>query len=214
MDPYAVQPHRAYVDGDVSVRPTGLTVIAVISLLAGIVGLLSGFFGVAGLFLGEMFANVVQPAGPGQDLQQAMQKDINAVTQKYFWVTLPLLLAGMVVSGLMATGGIGILASKCWSRVLLRRVLMVAIIVECLKAVTQFLSQLEMGPIMREHMGKIANSGNSPGGEAMGQMIQVMTYFGIAFMAVWTIMKIALMIWARVYLNRPATKEFFDKVAN
>ena len=48
MDPYSVQTPTVYATGHLSIRPTGLTVIAVISLLAGIVGLLSGLFGLVG----------------------------------------------------------------------------------------------------------------------------------------------------------------------
>ena len=51
IDPYAVQAPAVYAEGDVSIRPTGLTVIAVISLLAGIVGMLSGLLGLVGMFV-------------------------------------------------------------------------------------------------------------------------------------------------------------------
>ena len=210
MDPYAVQPPRVYATGDVSVRPTGVTVIAVVCLLAGIVGLLSGIFGLIGLFFGEYVANAFPQPAEAQKLQQQMQAEINAVTQKFFWLTLPLMLIGLLISTCLVAGGIGLLATKPWARVLLRRVLLGAIVIECIKSVTYVFTQLEMGPIMHEYMGKIAGNSGGAGGEAMGQMMQAITYVGIGFMVIWTLAKLAMMAWGSRYLNRPATKEYFQ----
>ena len=40
------------------------------------------------MFLGEAIANAFQPGGPGMEMQQKMQAEMNAVAQKYFWITL------------------------------------------------------------------------------------------------------------------------------
>lgn len=213
-DPYAVQAPVVYAEGDMSVRPTGLTVIAVISLLAGIGGALFGLLGLVGMLAGEAIANAMQPSGPGMEAQMQMQAELNSVTQKYLWITLPLLLAGIVIAGCMAAGGIGILAKKSWASKLLVRVFLAAIVVEILKTIAHSLSQLEIAPIMSKHMGAIAGNADNPGGEMMGQMMQVMTYVGLAFMFVWALAKIGLMIWARLYLNKPATKAYLDAAAS
>ena len=210
IDPYAVQAPVVYAEGDISVRPTGLTVIAVISLLAGLGGLLSGLLGLIGMFVGEAIANAMQQGGPEMAAQQQMQVEMNAITQKYMWISLPLLLAGIVIAGCLAAGGIGILSAKSWARTLLVRLLPIAIVVELIKGVTYTITQFEMGPIMQKHMSAIAGNAGNSGGAAMGQMMQVMTYVGLLFMAAWMIAKIGMMVWARLYLNKPITKAYLN----
>ena len=214
VDPYSVQPPGVHVAQEVTVRPTGLTVIAVICLLAGIVGVLSGVFGLVGMLLGDTFANAFQTAGPAQELQQKMNADIQAITRKYYWLSLPLTLAGIVIGGCMTLGGIGVLARKSWSRVFLSRVFLAGVVMELISAVYYAVSQWEMGPVMREHMSKIAESNGSPGGETMGQLMQFFSILGIIFLGVWTVVKVVLMLWGRAYLHRPETKAYLGNATS
>ena len=75
------------------------------------------------------------------------------------------------------------------------------------------MTQIEMTPVMLDYMEKIAESSGGPGGEAMGQMMQIMMLAGIGFWIVWTLIKIGIMAWAAIYLNRESTKNFFAAAA-
>ena len=133
---------------------------------------------------------------------------MNAVQAKFFWFTVPLTVGGIVISGLMAAGGIGLLKLKESARVLLRRVLLVAIVFEFCRAIVYALTQLEMLPIMENYMGKISEAGGGPGGEAMGQMMSLMMWIGMAMWGVWLLFKVAMMFFGSHYLNRETTKAF------
>jgi len=208
--PYAAPP-AVYAPGETSPgRPTGVTVVGVICLLAGIVGLLSGLMSLVGYFVGQNFANAFTPPGNAGNLQAQMQAEINTIAAKYFWLYFPLTIVGLGISGAMTTGGAGLLALKPWARILLRRVLMLAIVVEGCKGVVYVLNQLEMMPIMQDYLQKIMAESGGVGGRAFGPMFSIMMLVGIGVWVVWALFKIGLMLWGNRYLARPSTRAYFE----
>ena len=70
-----------------------------------------------------------------------------------------------------------------------------------------------MWPILQDFMTNVSASANgkdsgAPGGEVMSQMMAFGMVLGVAFVVVWALIKVAIMIWSRIYLGRPAIAEY------
>ena len=199
-----------------SVRPTGMTVISVLCILGGIVGVLVGLGGIAQIFLAETFANLASAGtAPGgmADAQREMQQQMQAVANQFFIPNLLALIAKLTIASFLLVGGIGLIRNKFSAVKLLRRTLLAAIGLEFIYMILQGFVQWNMWPILQDFMTNVSASANgkdsgAPGGEVMSQMMAFGMVLGVAFVVVWALIKVAIMIWSRIYLGRPAIAEY------
>ena len=122
------------------VRPTGMTVISVLCILGGIVGVLVGIGGIAQIFLAEAFANLASAGtAPGgmADAQREMQQQMQAVANQFFIPNLLALTAKITIAVFLLVGGIGLIRNKFSAVKLLRRTLLAAIGLEFIYMILQ-----------------------------------------------------------------------------
>ncbi len=192
------------------VRPTPATVLAVVGAILGILGLLSSLAGLLNTFFSRQLASMFNQGGPFQDAQTEMNEKMAAVLANYFIPNLLLSIAGIVLFVLLVSGAVGLLTGKAWSRNLLRRVLLLLIIYEVIRLVAYGLMQMEIMPITREYMERIADADtNSPGGQFVSKISGIMMVVGVVMWSGWFSIKIAMMIWARRYLGKNHLDEYF-----
>ncbi len=192
-------------------RPLGVTVTLVLCILGGALGILIGLLGIAQLLLAPQIANMsITKGSPQADAQMQMQQEMQAITQQFMIPTILNIIVTTALSACLFVGGISLLRRKSWSSNFLRRVFSAAIIFEILRGFLYVFIQMQMIPVMENFMTEIAQ-GNKGGGPATAQFISVSIYIGIAFWAVWAIIKIGMLAWGRSYLNRPIARQFLNK---
>ncbi|TWU36098.1 hypothetical protein [Novipirellula artificiosorum] len=195
-------------DSATVVRPTGITVVGVLSILAGILGLLGSVGGVVNLIFGQKMASMFNQGMPQQDAQAEMQRELAAVVAKYMIPNVLILIVGAVLGACFLSGGIGVIRRKPWSRLLLRRTLFFAILCEVLRMILYGFTQLEMVPITRTYFERMA-ADQGGGAAAMAQFSGFAMLIGLAFYAVWALIKLGIMFWGRMYLNRSELDPYF-----
>ncbi len=206
-------PYAPVIAHDVThVRPLGLTVTGVLCTLGGIIGTMTGLMALGQLFLAETLANAFSFGEGGMvEAQKEMQQQMQAITNTFFIPSLLSILAMLALSIALLVGGIGLLRDRARARILLRKVFIAAIILELCRAVLQSLVQVRMVPVMESYMKKLSSGGEGPGGsDAMAQFASIGIIIGIVFWLGWAVIKIGLLIWGRVYLNRPHVVEYLS----
>ncbi|MEM9589178.1 MAG: hypothetical protein AAGA03_17990 [Planctomycetota bacterium] len=193
----------------VIVRPTGLTVIGVLALLAGFFGLLFEVVGLAYMLFGQAIQKMMTAGAPVPEPQQRFNDALADVMDLYFVPNLIFFVVGIGLSLAYLGGGYGILSRKAWSRGLMSKVLIVSMGLELLRAIVGVLVQMQTIPITQTFMRDMAGGGNSPPG--MEQIMQFAMYFGLAFSLVWVAAKVALMFWGYRYLKRPDLDAYFSR---
>ncbi|WP_442510189.1 hypothetical protein SH528x_001797 [Novipirellula sp. SH528] len=211
-DPAVSNPYvQAPVVEDVSpVRPTGITVVAVVCIVAGILGGLSSVGSLANTLFAQRFAAMFTPQGEAGKIQVEMQRETMAIFAKYYIPNLLIGFLGIILGVALVAGGIGLLQRKRWGRTWIRRTLLVAIILECVRIVTYSLMQFEIFPVTKEYMQKIANAQGGPmGGETVAWFSTIGVVVGMVFFIGWFLIKLFLMIWGRRYLAKPMLDSYF-----
>ena len=188
------------------VRPTGIAVLGVLCTIAGLLALLSSMGGLVNLLFGQQFAAMFTQNGPFAEAQAEMNEKMAAVLAKYLIPNLLIAVAGLVLGGFFLTGGVAVLLGKAWSRTLLRRTLLLAIVYEIFRTVIYGFTQFEVMPITQGYMEQVAGGGD---GEMIAQMSSVMMIVGFVFWGLWTLAKLALMAWGRSYLGKPHLDSYF-----
>jgi hypothetical protein len=200
-------------------RPGGLTVICVLAIILGGLGLLTGCFGlVSQAFTTQMQQAVagMQPGNlPGAEVQKEMNARILAVANRYKWVSLPLMAvkifveAALLAAAVMAWG----LNPRGWSW--LHGALIATIIFETVHAVPQVLVQLETRAVMNEMMPKMmaAQHGRNqapPGMENfMSSVFSAATLVSLIFILIWLVGKIVFYVIGIRYLRKPDVRALF-----
>lgn len=191
-------------------RPGGLTAVGVLCIVGGIVGTLSGAFALLNLFFGAAMANAFVMPGPQQAAQEQLNAQIQLIGNRYYIPNLLVSCGTLVVGVGLLVGGVGVFRTPPRGRTWIRRTLLAAIFLECLKAVVYTLTQLDMVPVMETYMQQImAKSGGNAGQGAMGSMMRVMTWIGIGMWLLWTVLKLGLYIAGRRYLKRPDVIDYY-----
>ncbi len=199
------------------VRPLGITVIGVLTILGGIVGLLSGLMGIAQLLLAEKLSAMFIPSGtPMADTQMQFQQEMQAVTKSFLVPNLLMMVFGMVIAGFLLVGGIGLLRNQKRAVSLLSRLFLAMIFFEVCRSVLNAIVQWQMYPVMAKYMKQMASGNGQPGasGEMIAQMAMVGAVIGLVSWLIWSVAKIGLLWWGRRYLGRPLVREYFDAVAS
>src|SRR5262245_54748886 len=94
-------------------RPGGVTAIAIINIVLGSLGLLLGVCGIIGLL---MLQDVMQVPGMAQlkEAQDAVAREVPF----YAAMQIASVVVLLILSAVLLTGGIGLLAMQNWARVL------------------------------------------------------------------------------------------------
>jgi len=207
-----------YSDPAPRVRPRALTVVCVLAIVFGALGLLAGCVGL----LSQLAASAVQQAltagqagsgGPTTELQSA----IMAITAKHSTILVPLTILKILVEAALLTGGIMALGYKSTGRSLLSKALLAALILECIQFIPTVMVQREAQAVTAELMPKImaAQGGNAvPAGFDMSAMMRGIGAVTLAFGLVWLVAKVILYILGMRYLATPAIAALFSPSEN
>ncbi|TWU45726.1 hypothetical protein Q31b_09020 [Novipirellula aureliae] len=206
-NPY-VQARMAGSPDTAVVRPTGVTVISVLAILAGVVGLFGSLMIGIQLLVGDKLMTMMNQGGPFEEAQAEMQQDINAVMARFLIPSVLIGVTGLLLAVLYLSGGVGLILRKRWSRVLMRRTLLFAIVFECLRNAVYGLMQLQIAPINEAYMRKLAEK--QGGGEMVAQFTSIAAVVGIVFFLAWALVKVGLITWAYRYLRKPIVVEYID----
>lgn len=208
-----------------SQRTGGLTALCVLALVAGALGLLSGFSGVLNLLAGEKLQRAmlqVQPvANPGmQEAQQELQEELAAVMMRYrayHWIQAACQLA---LSTLLISGAILALLLKPAGRSLLLTSLIAALLFVPMQSTLGGLMLQKTGPIMEKSMERMAKQAAPAGARqppgfnemmgAFGRVIVVMQWIMLVGLA---LVKCIFYLFGVWYLTRPAVAELFARRA-
>lgn len=196
----------------VSVRPTGATVVAVICLVFGLIGVLAGLLAVLQMVFAQQIADAMVPAGQAGDLQREMNEAMSSITSKYLIPNIIITVTSILISSSLVIGAFGILTRKVWAPSWMRKLFLAAIIFEVLRGIVYVFMQVDMLPVMQESMTKMTES-SAPGNanmESMQTIQQMSLIIGIVFWGLWALMKIALMLWGRIYMGRQHVKDYFQ----
>lgn len=219
-NPYAA-PDMGYVpvsaDARVAGRPGWYTFFCVIAIILGGLGAGNAVMGTAGLVFASSLQQGFQgPPPPGvspefTELQEQMNAELLAVTQRYFWFLLPtqILLAAVAIALLI--GGIWALGMNRPGARMLSTMFLVTSVFEVGRLVLTIFHQMEAGQVMQKHFGPLMEKATPQGGQGVPPgMSQIMTSamsigigVGICFAVGWVIVKLAIYLSGWFYLNRP-----------
>jgi hypothetical protein len=194
-------------------KPTGITVAGVISLMAGLLGLLAGVFLIGQLIFAQQLADAFLPTGPEAQPQRDMNAAMAAINAKYMIPHVISSLAGFVISACLAIGGIGCLLGKPWAPRWMLKTLLALLVYEILRTIFLVVVQFETIPIVQEHMESLAEAGAAGGGpsaEMMQSFQKVSMIVGFVFWGAWLLTKCGLALWGRGYFKRTHVLAFFS----
>jgi hypothetical protein len=198
-------------------RPAMYTFFCVIAIILGALGALNALTGMAGLIFAQNLQKGFQgPPPPGMsqeliDLQDKMNAETLAVTQRFFAFLLPTqILLAIVATGLLV-GGVRALGMTRSGAKLLSLAFLVTSIFEVARLVLTIFHQMAIGEVMQKHFGPLMEKATQQGGgKTPPGMSQMMTSFmsigiaaGICFAVGWVIVKLAIYLSGWVYLNKP-----------
>jgi len=116
----------------------------------------------------------------------------------------------------LLVGGLGVFGKRPRGRTLLLKVILLAMILECLRIALYVVTQLEMLPIMEEYMPKMMSQAGSkgPSSEVFGTMMRVMTFVGLGLWVTWGLVKLGLYACGRSYLKKPPVIDYYNAFQN
>jgi hypothetical protein len=204
-----------YSDPAPRVRPRALTVICVLAIVFGALGLLGGCIGLIGqlvspeAMVAAQGATGEQSAGGMQEIA-ARSKELSA---KYNPVMVPLTVVKILLEAALLVGGIMALGMKAAGRSLLSSAMIAAIIIESIQAVPNFMMQRESRALMAEIMPQViaAQEGakDLPPGMDMSAIMSGVGGAMIVLSLLWLVIKLVLYILGIRYLARPAMVAMF-----
>ena len=220
FNPYSSPPPDSYSPRS-SERPGWLTAIIVIAIILGVFGLLIGVVGLGSTIFGQQMQAAMAPRpNPGitPEMQKAMdqfQKEIQAITDRYF---VPLLLSSLlrvVVASLLVYGGIQALSLKANGRTVLLAAFATGLVFEVFTGVLQSFMNIEMNAAMNAYFEGIVGAmpAQGPGSEVMLSIMRMSMVFGYIFQYFTTFAKIAFYVFGLVYLRRPQIVALFRNSA-
>ncbi len=205
-------------------RPTGLTVICVLALVLGCMGLLATL--VAGVQLGVQLAvgaqfqqSLPSPEAPNADfeqIQREMQTKIQAVTRRFIAPQVVLLVAKFALCAALIYAAVRTLNLRASARRQLAWIFAFLIAFEIIQLSVFVAMQLQIQPIMMEYLSKMmrpADGGTGPPAEAGQLFASVAIIAGLVFAAVWAFAKILFCVMARRYLGKPEIRSLFESPA-
>jgi len=211
VNPYAAvgghQPQSVAAD----LRPTGVTVIGVMSGIGGVLAILGSGLVALQLAVGAMFAGAMTPPGTAGKIQAEYMAQIQEVTNRFLIPNIALAVTHAVIGVLMIVGAVKLLRRRPHAAAFVRRILLALIVFELVRIIPNVMMQLQIYPLTEAFTQKLTTGqGNGGPPPAMMKSIQqVSVIVGFVFAAGWLIVKLALVIWARIYLNRQTVADYF-----
>src|SRR6185295_10464230 len=199
-------------------RPSALTVICVLAIVFGVLGLLTGGIGL----VSQIFSSTVEKAitaaqgganSPGGEVQKEMMTRTLEITRKYNLVMIPLMVLKVLVEAALLAGAIMALGLKPSGRSWLLGALAAAIILESIQAVPTFLIQRETQAITAEMMPRIMAANGAPPGDGMSSVMSGIGTVSLIFGLVWLVIKIVLCALGIRYLRKPDIEALFTPEA-
>ncbi len=198
-------------------RPIGLTVICVLAIVLGCLGILATIVTGVQLTVGQQLQQSFRsPGAPNQEIeeiQQEMQSKIQDVTRRFFVPHVILQVVKFALCIAMIYAAVRTLNLHASGRRQLAWVFAFLIAFEIVQLTVFVLLQLQMRPIMAEYMPKlmkVPDGANAPPAE-FGQLIASATIiFGLIVHAVWSLAKIIYYGVARRYLRKVKIQSLFE----
>lgn len=218
--PFMQEPDDTTSAPDTGIRPAGLTVICVLSIVLSILGLFGSCMGLASQALQSKARQTIsQMQNTGNQQMAKVQKEFNerifAIADRYRWATLPLVVAKMVVEfGLLIASTLCLRLDRP-GRAWLRRALVGAIVVESLAIIPVILIQTETSAATTEMMSKMMESsgGANPPPAAAKDVAtmfgSVIGFFSIGIAACWLLGKLVVYVLGVRYLGNPEIVQLF-----
>jgi hypothetical protein len=203
------------------VRPTALTVICILAIVFGALGLLTGGIGL----LSQLFSSQLQQAistqqtginGPAGEAQVEMVTRTMEITKKYNPVMIPLTVGKILVEGALLIGAIMALGLKLQGKTLLAGALVAAAILETIQFVPRTMmgreTQAAVADLMPQIMAAAQAGGRGvPPGLDMGSMMSGIGTVTLVLGVCWLVIKIVLYLLGIRYLRRPDISALFSE---
>lgn len=219
-NPYRPPSDFVVAAGNPSARPGGLTAIAVIAIVVGILGILSSAGGLVMMAANPYLQQMLQPpSGPGgpSELEKAQQKsqaEIQAVADKYQAATLSLLAVSLISAVCFTFGGFKALGLSRSGRLLLLVACGLAVFYELGHWVEQFVMVPEMSLVMQRSMRETFEAEpDRPGNRQAQQFVD--SFLPMVFMSTLVItvgiglVKMVYYFYTLIYLNREHVRARF-----
>lgn len=213
----------SYDDPKPRVRPTTLTVICVLGIVFGVLGLLTGGVGL----LSQLFSSQIQQAvtagqtginGPAAGAQEEMITRTMEISKKYNPILIPLTIAKILVEGALLIGAIMTLGFKLSGKSMLAGALVAAAILESIQFIPRTMMQRDTSAAIADLMPQImaAQQGarGMPAGFDMSSMMNGIGTVTLVFGFIWLAAKIVLYVLGTRYLRRPDIEALFTPSAD
>lgn len=207
----------SYDDPKPRVRPTMLTVICVLGIVFGALGLLTGGIGLLSQLFSAQIQQVVTAgqagiSGPGGEAQTEIVTRTMNISRKYNPVLIPLTVVKLLVEGALLIGSIMTLGFKLSGKSMLAGALIAAAILETIlfipKAMMQRETQAAVADLLPQVMAAQGGSG-MPAGFDMSSMMNGIGTVTLVFGVFWLAAKIVLYVLGTRYLRRPDIEALF-----
>jgi hypothetical protein len=212
----------SYDDPKPRVRPTTLTVICVLGIVFGVLGLLTGGVGL----LSQLFSSQIQQAitagqtginGPAAEAQTEIVKRTLEISKKYNPILIPLTIAKILVEGALLIGAIMTLGLKLSGKSMLAGALVAAAILESIQFIPRTMMQRDTSAALADLMPQImaAQQGarGMPPGFDMSSMMNGIGTVTLVFGFFWLAAKIVLYVLGTRYLRRPDIEALFTSTS-
>jgi len=209
----------SYDDPKPRVRPTVLTVICVLGIVFGVLGLLTGGVGL----ISQLFSSQIQQAvtggqitGPAPEAQTQMVSRTLEISKKYNPVLIPLTVVKILVEGALLIGSIMTLGFKLSGKSMLAGALVAAAILETIQFVPSTMMRRETQAAVADLMPQIMAAQGARGmpvGFDMSSMMNGIGTVTLVFGFFWLAVKIVLYVLGTKYLRRPDIEALFTSTS-
>ncbi|HTN76533.1 MAG TPA: hypothetical protein VL096_14840 [Pirellulaceae bacterium] len=198
-------------------RPGGVTVVSILAIVLGVMGLFGVCAGGVGLAAGSFMQGMLTaPAGganPVQKIQFDLNKELLAINERYMPLHVVMLIGLLVVASWLLVGGIQALRMKSGGRSLLLYAFFATILFELLRTGATAFLQLATLPIYDELARRTGDElgPNMGSAKSMVSMMYGMAIFGMVMVFVWGTAKVVLYGFCAKYLAKPEIVDLFAR---
>jgi hypothetical protein len=223
VDPYSspALPEGPYAGKPGSGRPQLLTVLIIVCLVLGALGIFNSITGAVGAAAGPQLQKALQPKMPPnvppgmQKAQDDFQAEINEVQAKYFWEMVISLGVRLLAAVLLVVGSVKALGRKESGRVLLIAACAVALAFEMGHAILQTIMNTEVMTALNGYLESMSQSmPNKDKTKQVQSLIQgvggVVKYLTIGGIYLLLFIKGGIYLFGLIYLRREKVKEYFQ----
>jgi len=191
-------------------RPSGVTAIGVLSGIGEVLAILSSGMFALQLVFGAVFASAMNPSGDAGGVQADYMALIQAVSNRFLIPNVAITITHRVLGVCVVVGAVKLLRRHPQAATFVRRIFLALIVFELLRLISNVMMQLPIYPVTQALMEKTAaGQGNGGAPPAMMKTIQQASMIiGIVFTVGWLTIRLAMVIWGRVYLNRQNVTDY------